>query len=72
LEGRVVEQRKFVGFTEVEGAFDGTADVMGAGGHSQVVGDGIEAVNERFGKTQNDRTFLRFQGWFSWFKVGIG
>jgi hypothetical protein len=60
LQGRVVEQRNFVSFGKLQGAFDGAAEVVGAGGHSQVERDGIEAIDKGFWKAQNDGTFLGF------------
>lgn len=41
FQGWVVQKGNFVGFAELQGTFDRAADVMGSGGHSQVVGDGI-------------------------------
>jgi len=49
-----------VSFAEIEGAFDGAAEVVGAGRHLQVKDNGIEAVNDGFGKAQNDSAFFRF------------
>lgn len=41
-------------FAEIEGAFDPAAKVVGSGRHLQIGDDGIEAVNDGFGKAQND------------------
>lgn len=60
LKSGVVEQREFVCFREVERPFQTTADVVGAGRHTEVEGDGIEAIDEGFGKTEDDGAF----GWF--------
>jgi hypothetical protein len=60
LQRQIVERRNFMSFTEIEGAFDRAAEVVGSGRHLQVKDDGIEAINDGFGKAQNDGAFFRF------------
>lgn len=58
FEGGIVHQWHFVGFGELQRPFQRAADVVGAGAHSQVVGDGIEAIDESFWKADKDGTFV--------------
>ena len=58
FESGIVHERDFVGFGEIESTFETAADVVVAGAHSQVVGDGIEAIDKRFWKADKDGTFV--------------
>lgn len=51
-----------MGFGELDGPFQAAADVVGAGAHVEIVGDGIEAIDESFGKTDKDGTFVGGHG----------
>jgi hypothetical protein len=56
----IIEQGHFVGFAEVQGTFERAADIVGAGTHSEIVGDGIQTIDERFWKPNKDRTSFWF------------
>jgi hypothetical protein len=47
LQFGIFEQGNFVGFGELQGTFERAADVVGAGAHSEIVGDGIEAIDSK-------------------------
>lgn len=49
-----------MGFGKLQGTFEGAADVIGAGSHSEVVGDGIETIDKRFWKPNKDGTSFWF------------
>jgi len=50
-----------VGFGEIERPFQTAADVVASRAHSEIVGDGIETIDESFWKADKDGTFLEFQ-----------
>lgn len=58
----IVDEREFVGFGEIERPFQTAADVVGAGAHVEIVGDGIEAIDESFWKADKDGTFVMANG----------
>ena len=58
FDGWIVDERDFVGCGEVQSSFQRTADVVGAGAHVEIVGDGIEAIDKRFWKADKDGTFV--------------
>ena len=58
FDGGIVHQGHFVGLGEVQSPFQTAADVVGAGAHSEIVGDGIQAIDKRFWKSHKDGTFF--------------
>jgi hypothetical protein len=48
LQFGIFEQRHFVSFAELQGTFERAADVVGAGSHVEIEGDGIETIDKRF------------------------
>jgi hypothetical protein len=56
----IVQQRNFVGFGELQGTFERAADVIGAGAHSEIVGDSIQTIYEGFWKPHKDGTSFGF------------
>jgi len=49
-----------VSFGELQGTFNGAADVVRAGAHSEIVGDGIQTIDQRFWKPNKDGTSFCF------------
>ena len=47
-------------FGELQGTFERAADVVGAGGHVEIGGDCIEAIDEGFWKANKDGTSFWF------------
>ena len=47
-------------FTELQGTFERAADVVGAGAHSEIEGDGIQTIDKRFWKPNKDGTSFWF------------
>ena len=56
LQFGIFEQGHFVRFGEVQGTFERPADVVGAGAHSEIEGDGIQTIDKRFWKPNKDGT----------------
>jgi hypothetical protein len=56
LQFGIFEQGHFVGFGKLQGTFERAADVVGAGAHVEIVGDGIQTIDKRFWKADKDGT----------------
>jgi hypothetical protein len=56
LQFGIFKEGHFVSFAERQGAFERAADIVGAGAHSEIVGDGIQTIDKRFWKPNKDGT----------------
>jgi len=60
LQIGIFKQRHFVSFGELQGTFERAADVVGAGAHVEIEGDGIETIHKGFWKPNKDGTSFWF------------
>ena len=51
-----------MGFGELQGTFERAADVVGAGAHSEIVGEGIQTIDQRLWKPNKDGTSFWYDG----------
>ncbi len=51
-----------MGFGELQSPFQTAADVVGAGAHVEIEGDGIETIDKRFRKPHKDGTSFKREG----------